>query len=71
MKITLKEKKLQDGTISLYIEYYKGSITDPSGKRIHLRDFEFLKLYLHQNPRTAGERKENKEASGLWGILFA
>lgn len=61
MKITLKEKKLSNGMISLYIEYYKGSTTDMNGKRSHIRDFEFLKIYLHQNPKDAVERKENKE----------
>lgn len=71
MKITLKEKKLQDGTISLYIEYYKGSTTNASGKRVHLRDFEFLKLYLHQNPKTAGERKENRENRKLAEDILA
>ncbi|WP_425639104.1 tyrosine-type recombinase/integrase [Algoriphagus yeomjeoni] len=61
MKITLKEKKLSNGMISLYIEYYKGSTTDLNGKRSHIRDFEFLKIYLHQVPKDAVERKENKE----------
>lgn len=40
MKITLKQKLLKNGMVSLYIEYYKGSTSDSSGKRIHLRDFE-------------------------------
>ncbi|KEO71739.1 site-specific integrase [Anditalea andensis] len=61
MNITLKEKKLSNGMISLYIEYYKGSTSDLNGKRSHIRDFEFLKIYLHQNPKDAVERKENKE----------
>ena len=61
MNITLKKKKLQNGTFSLYLEYYKGSSINTDGKRIHLRDFEYLKLYPHQEPKTAGEKKENKE----------
>jgi len=40
MNITLKQKNLADGRISLFIEYYKGSSTNVQGKRIHLRDFE-------------------------------
>ena len=36
-----------------------------SGKRIHLRDFEYLKLYPHQEPKTAAEKKENKEIDTL------
>ncbi|MDK2773346.1 MAG: site-specific integrase, partial [Flavobacterium sp.] len=50
---------------SLYIEYYKGSQLDKDGKRIHNRDFEYLKLYPHQNPKTASEKKENKEIEVL------
>ena len=65
MKITLKKKKLKNGKFSLYLEYYKGSQLDKDGKRIHIRDFEYLKLYLHQNPLTASEKKENKETELL------
>lgn len=65
MKITLKQKLLKNGKVSLYIEYYKGSTNDPSGKRIHLRDFEYLKIYLYQFPKTAQEKKENKENEKL------
>ncbi|MGO3164100.1 MAG: hypothetical protein ACTIJ2_12805, partial [Sphingobacteriaceae bacterium] len=61
MRITLKEKKLKTGMISLYIEYYKGSSTDEKGKRNHLRDFEYLKIYLHATPKNASEKKENRE----------
>ncbi|MCW3161593.1 MULTISPECIES: tyrosine-type recombinase/integrase [Chryseobacterium] len=65
MKITLKQKLLKNGMVSLYIEYYKGSTSDSSGKRIHLRDFEYLKIYLYQFPKTAQEKKENKENEKL------
>ena len=61
MKITLKEKVLNTGKISLYLEYYKGSTIDANGKRQHLRTQEYLKIYLHQNPKTTTERNENKE----------
>jgi len=61
MKIALKEKKLKNGMSSLYIESYKGSSSDENGKRIHLRDFEYLKLYQYPNPKTASEKKNNKE----------
>lgn len=61
MKISLKERKLPSGKISLLIEYYKGSETSLEGKRRHIREFENLKLYLHPSPSTASERKENKE----------
>ena len=65
MKITLKKKKLKNDKYSLYLEYYKGSQLDKDGKRIHIRDFEYLKLYLHQIPLTAAEKKENKETELL------
>ena len=65
MKITLKKKKLKNDKYSLYLEYYKGSQLDKDGKRIHIRDFEYLKLYLHQNPITTAEKKENKETELL------
>jgi len=42
MQISLKERKLSNGTISLYIEYYRGSIIENDGKRNHLRDYENL-----------------------------
>jgi hypothetical protein len=45
----------------LYLEYYKGSSINKDGKRVHLRDFEYLKLYPYQDPKTANEKKENKE----------
>ena len=62
MKITIKNKKIKHDKYSLYIEYYKGSQLDKNGKRIHIRDFEYLKLYLHQNPKNATEKKEKKES---------
>ena len=61
MKITLKEKILNTGKISLYLEYYKGSTIDANGKRKHLRTQEYLKIYLHQNPKSTTEKNENKE----------
>lgn len=65
MKITLKKKKLMNDKYSLYLEYYKGSQLDKDGKRIHIRNFEYLKLYLLQNPLSAAEKKENKETELL------
>lgn len=62
MKFSIKQKKSSEGKISLYIETYKGSYYDEKGKRKHIREFDFLKRYLHENPKTAKEKKENKEA---------
>lgn len=71
MNITLKKKKLKNGKFSLYLEYYKGSTIDTNGKRIHLRDFEYLKLYPTQDPKTASEKKENKEIELLAEQIFS
>lgn len=65
MKISLKQRKSGKDKISLYLEYYRGSVTEPDGKRRHLRDFEFLKLYLQENPITPQEKKKNKETLEL------
>lgn len=71
MLITLKQRKLSDGRLSLYVEYYKGSNIDDNGKRLHIRDFEYLKIYLHQNPKTPVEKKENKENQKLAENILA
>ena len=61
MKITLKERKLASGKVSLSIEYYKGSETTPEGKRRHIRENENLKMFLYGEPTNASEKKKNKE----------
>lgn len=61
MNITLKQRKLPSGRISLQIEYYKGYEISQEGKKRHIREFENLKLFLHGAPSNAQERKENKE----------
>lgn len=62
MKISLSQRKLKDGRISLSIEFYRGSEITDDGKRKHLRNFENLDTYLIVDPKTAKEKKENKEA---------
>ncbi|MGB3608122.1 site-specific integrase [Psychroserpens sp.] len=71
MKITLKERKLSSGKISLLIEYYKGSEISQEGKRKHIRDHENLKLYLYGDPKNSTERKENKETMALAKKILA
>ncbi|WP_317134295.1 site-specific integrase [Flavobacterium agricola] len=61
MRITLKQRKLKSGKISLIIEYSKGTEISSTGKRKYIREFENLKLFLHGNPSNAKERKENKD----------
>jgi hypothetical protein len=62
MKISLIQRKLKDGRISLSLEFYRGSEITDDGKRKHLRSFENLDTYLIENPKTAKDKKENKEA---------
>ncbi|MEN8185950.1 MAG: site-specific integrase [Bacteroidota bacterium] len=65
MKISLKKRKLKNGRISLYIEYYNGYHIDTNGKKKHNRNFEYLKLYLYENPVTKTQKDENKENMSL------
>ncbi len=65
MKISLKKKKLKSGKLSLYLEFYKGSTKDSNGKIKHFREFEYLNIYLIDQPKTADEKRENKEKFAL------
>lgn len=71
MKITLKERKLQSGKISLSIEYYKGSETTADGKRRHIRENENLKMFLYGEPTNTSERKKNKDTLVLAKKILA
>lgn len=71
MKITLKQRKLKSGKISLSIEYYKGSEISLEGKRRHIREIENLKMFLYDEPKNAIERKENKETLVLAKKILA
>lgn len=65
MKISLKQKKLKGNRISLYLEFYKGSIINSKGKKTHHREWETLKLYILENPKTKAEKISNKETLEL------
>ena len=65
MKITLKQRKLKTGKISLSIQYYKGSKVTPKGTRKHNIEHENLKLYLFIKPQNADEKRKNKENLAL------
>lgn len=54
MKVTLREKKRKND-ISLYLDIYH------SGKR----QYKYLKLFLHKNPKTAIQKEHNKTTSQL------
>lgn len=61
MKIILRKKKLKNNKESLYIEFYKGSVITPEGKRKFLRTFEYLDLYLDKSSNSAITKQKNKE----------
>lgn len=65
MKISLKKRKIKNDRISLFIEYYNGYHIDNNGKKKHNRKFEYLKLYLYENPITTEQKNENKETLSL------
>lgn len=66
MKVHLRQRKqTKQGKISLYLEFYKGTIKTPEGKTKTLRDYEYLDLFLIDKPRTPRERQENKNTLAL------
>ncbi|PKV51875.1 site-specific recombinase XerD [Aquimarina sp. MAR_2010_214] len=71
IKVHLRKKKLKTGKQSLYIEYYKGIQTLANGKIKHLRDYEYLQLYLVDNPKSASEKKKNREQFELAEQILA
>ena len=47
MSVFLRQRKqTKKGTISLFLEIYKGAAKNPEGKLIRNREYEYLKLYL-------------------------
>ena len=66
MKVHLRQRKqTKKGQISLYLEYYKGTVKTEEGKTKAIRDYEYLDLYLKDNPQTKQERQTNKETLEL------
>ena len=64
MKITLGKRKVKNEMYSLYIQFYKGSVVE-NGKRKILRDRKTLNIFIHQNPKTPIEKRENTENLAL------
>lgn len=61
MNISLRKKKISESRFSLFIEYNKGDSKDVNGKRKRNREFEYLNLYIFENPKTPKEKKETKD----------
>lgn len=57
MRGTLRKKKLKNGKLSLYIDYYP-PVWNPHKQQYTRR--EFLNLHLHANPVTSLQVQENK-----------
>lgn len=53
--VTLREKSLANGNLSLYLDIYR------EGVRVK----EYLKLYIVDKPRSTIEREQNKETLRL------
>ena len=62
MKVFLRQRKQsKKGTISLYLEIYKGYAETKDGKRKPIRDYEYLDLYLIDKPNNPIDKQSNKE----------
>ena len=66
MKVHLRQRKqTKTGKISLYLEFYKGVAFNKDGKQKPVREYEYLELYLMDNPKTQTEKQANKETLKL------
>ena len=65
MKIQLKQRKLKDGTLSLYLEYYLGYERTADGKIKHNRKKENINLQLYGKPNNPIQKKTNKDTLEL------
>ena len=62
MKVFLRQRKQsKKGTISLYLDIYKGYAETKEGKRKPIRDYEYLDLYLIDKPNNPIDKQSNKE----------
>ena len=63
MKLHLRQRKqTKKGKISLYLEYYKGTVVNSTTKKAKvLRDYEYLNLYLFDKPKTPSDKQHNKD----------
>lgn len=62
MKVHLRQRKqTKDGSISLFLEIYKGTTITGDGKVKNLRDYEYLNLYLIDKPKTPLDKQTNKD----------
>jgi integrase len=66
MKVHLRQRKQsKKGSISLYLEIYKGTHRKPDGSIKNLKDYEYLNLYLVDNPKNPIHKQQNKDILDL------
>lgn len=66
MKVHLrKRKQSKSGSISLFLEIYKGTTSTPEGKIKNIRSYEYLNLYLIDKPKSPIDKHHNKETLQL------
>jgi len=58
INVTLRKKKIQNGKLSLYLDFYPPILNPKNGKKTRR---EFLKLYILEKPVGAFQKKNNKE----------
>lgn len=72
MKVHLRQRKQgKKGSISLYLEIYKGTATTADGKVKNLRDYEYLNLYLIEKPKSPIDKESNKKTLELANSIKA
>jgi integrase/recombinase XerD len=69
LRVRLRGKRLSNGTISLYLDYYKGYSKSEKGKIKTQRKVEYLKIYLINNPQLSEERTRNDESLTLAQLI--
>ena len=67
-KVTLRSKKITDGKLSLYLDYYPPIIDSKTGKETRR---EFLKMAIYENPKSVDEKKHNSQTNDLAEIVKA
>ena len=58
VKVTLRNKPISKGRLSLYLDYYPPIQNPNTGKPVRR---EYLKMYILEKARTALEKQDNKE----------
>jgi integrase len=67
-KVTLRNKKITGGMLSHYLDYYPPILDSKTGKETRR---EFLRIYTHENPKSAEEKKHNTQSIELAEIVKA